>query len=287
MRLSERWALFRARRRYGSDFLIQARTAALAGAAAPVSAKPAAAEKPSAPAAPAGSTTTAKPVVPVVPAAKPELFPQQSMRPPAQPNVTTLATRLPSFVPGTWFDASFTLRWEPLPGQHLRHSRPEEVVKAGAADLVAVVARCALVTQVEAVQAEANRRLGVRHEFDELVAVVGEVTLSASQAHVDATEEYERLRRAEAIGELRRKIDKEEMEHLRSTAFTDVRTARVWWAYRHPERIHDIATMDEVFARLCGEDSPSSGLPERFPRAFEEEFSTAGELSRANRHPND
>ncbi len=266
MRLSERWALFRARRRYGSDFLVQARTAALAGATATAQ-KPATADKP----APSASTA------PAVPAAKPNPFPQQSMRPPAQPNVTTLATRLPSFVPGTWFDASFTLRWESLPGQHLRHSRPEEVVRAGAAELVAVVARCALVTQVEAVQAEANRRLGARHEFDELVAVVGEVTLSASQVHIEATEEYERLRRAEAIGELRRKIDKEEMAHLRSTAFTDVRTARVWWAYRHPERIHEIASMDEVFARLCGQDVA-------FSPAFEEEFTPAGELSASNGH---
>ncbi|MCP3800524.1 hypothetical protein NLX83_14755 [Allokutzneria sp. A3M-2-11 16] len=268
MRLSERWALFRARRRYGSDFLIQARTVALASAAA-TAPKPVTADKPAAPA--PTSTAPAKPV----PAAKPNPFPQQSMRPPAQPNVTTLATRLPSFVPGTWFDASFTLRWESLPGQHLRHSRPEEVVRAGSAELVAVVARCALVTQVEAVQAEANRRLGLRHEFDELVAVVGEVTLSASQAHVEATEEYERLRRAEAIGELRRKIDKEEMEHLRSTAFTDVRTARVWWAYRHPERIHEIASMDEVFARLCGADARLDGTFEEF---------SPGELSPSNGH---
>ncbi|SDN44625.1 hypothetical protein [Allokutzneria albata] len=272
MRLSERWALFRARRRYGSDFLIQARTAALASASA-TAPKPATADKPAKTA--SSAPATAKPVP--VPEAKPNPFPQQTMRPPAQPNVTTLATRLPSFVPGTWFDASFTLRWESLPGQHLRHSRPEEVVRAGAAELVAVVARCALVTQVEAVQAEANRRLGLRHEFDELVAVVGEVTLSASEAHIEATEEYERLRRAEAIGELRRKIDKEEMEHLRSTAFTDVRTARVWWAYRHPERIHEIASMDEVFARLCGADA-------RFSSAFEEEFTAAAELPPSNGH---
>ncbi|MFB9428732.1 hypothetical protein [Streptoalloteichus tenebrarius] len=173
---------------------------------------------------------------------------------PSSVRQTTLATRAPSDLPGVWFDAALDLTWQMLPDGDQRHGRPEDLVRGYAYEILAQVTRAHSVTAVTAAQTEANRQLGWVREVEGVVSMRGSVELSVTPACAQAAEEHERLRRDREVSRLRRELEAEEVDHLRTVAFDQVTSARIWWVRQHPERIREIAELDGVFARLCGEE---------------------------------
>ncbi|SHG46359.1 hypothetical protein [Streptoalloteichus hindustanus] len=192
---------------------------------------------------------------------------------PSSVRQTALSARTPSALAGAWFDAEFDLTWQSLPGGEQRHSRPEDLVRAYAYELVAQVTATHSVTAVTAAQAEANRQLGWVREIEGVVSMRGSVDLSVAPLYQQAAEEHERLQRDRQAGRLRRELETEEIEHLRSVAFDQLTSARIWWVLRYPERVGEIAELDGVFARLCGvEPDPPvavTPLPPRSGGAFD------------------
>ncbi|GGM79904.1 hypothetical protein GCM10012275_58120 [Longimycelium tulufanense] len=164
---------------------------------------------------------------------------------------TSFHAPLRSELPGVWFDATFQLAWQLLPDGEQRHARPEDLVRGYAYEVVHEVTSTGSVTAVEALRAEANRRLGWVRELESVLRMKGGVELTVPPQCAQLAEDHERLRRERQLGRLRRELEAEEIDHLRSFVFGDVVTARVWWAFRNPERIRDIADMDDVFHRLC------------------------------------
>ncbi|MER7015906.1 hypothetical protein ABT324_31105 [Saccharopolyspora sp. NPDC000359] len=175
-------------------------------------------------------------------------FPQFG-RLPGQWYATRLRAQLPGAINGSCFDAGFELYWQVLP-EVPPDLDPETFIKTEAGRLAQPLAKQALVTQRELVEAEINRQLASLTGPG--VVGRGEVTLTVSDEHREATERYLKLLQHRENNAMTRLIKAEEREYLRREVFPDRQAALLWWVQDDPGRANKLNDLERLLQHYEG-----------------------------------
>ncbi|GAA4635869.1 hypothetical protein GCM10023196_083260 [Actinoallomurus vinaceus] len=155
-------------------------------------------------------------------------------------------TRLPSNLPGIWFDASIEVAWQHRATGAGDAEAAKRHVCARAADVTAPMSVLDLTTAQFQLNAQLAQPLPV--PGTSVLVVNASAALSVDPEARRAAEEHDRYR-----------AQTEHWRLLRDTVFADPVMACVWWLDGHPERLEKLPNMDAAFERLAALTTSGAG----------------------------
>lgn len=186
--------------------------------------------------------------------AEPPVAPERPARPTVVASgTTTFSVSLPSSLAGLTFEAQFTADWAEEDGGGLGHPDPEAVVRHAVCERASRITARASVTEYQRVLDELNTRLGFAAEVEGTRLRVRSVRtrLSVHPDQLALAQRFAEVQRARSVRDVERRLELDELRHLRDTLLADPSNATVWWFRRHQDEPERIPEMAEHFHRAA------------------------------------